>query len=434
MNLSCRMCLATLLAGAALQAWPAQRIGWVVPPEFHEAPSTRTESARQFYLKDEGPQHWTERATIAQTTLPGDMSFEVWLDRQHAAAKSTCPHMLISVAGPSRIDDTRIESEMWQCGDDTVTNRAAVSIRRYIVDGDVVYSLVAESDYPPVPPGKTPVLREQVARWGAFSSSFTPCANAAHPGCLRDPNELVHARPAPLSPERAAQVKKIEARGKAMYRQDQLAWHSTDVLRKRGLPLPTGKGGFLALPGTGRAGKFYLIQDTGSGYAIRYVVTTKADGSHAVTEGKAADLTPQLAMRFRAAQTALHAKASVCTQHVNTIVLPTEDKQGWWVYVMSASRDKPRIWIGGNTRDRVSRDGSRILTTFASARSCVEFDVGEPRPAFLAMTHLVSDLPTEFHVMQSLTWHQPMLVATRTGIWKVEGGRTTLLKLPAGIH
>ena len=54
--------------------------------------------------------------------------------------------------------------------------------------------------------------------------------------------------------------------------------------------------------------------------------------------------------------------------------------------------------------------------------------------AYAVMTHLISDTPTEFHVMQSLTWHKPMFVGTRTGIWKVDGDSIVKLQLPSGIH
>jgi len=426
------------LAGLMLFVSPSgmctQRIGWIVPSQFHEEAQDPARPVRTFYLDGESPEHWTERVRIEQTELPLGATFKAQLDAEHQTAGETCPDIYITTFPTQQDGGIRIFAEMRQCPEDFTSHRSAVSVRRMILDGNTVATIIAEGDYPPVPKGKTPLLKGQLSRWMDFVNSFVPCLDPTNAGCLRDPTELVNATAARLGPDESALVQQIEARGEEMYRQDQLAWHSTDALRERNLPMPSGNGGFLAVPEAGSAGKFFIIADKPNGYTVLHVVTTDAQGVHSVSDGTRDDLSPEVAVRFRALQTAMKASPSVCAPHPNTLVLPTGNGDGWWVYVMTASSDAPRMWIGGHTRFRVSKDGLHVLAREPSAKSCLEFDLGDPRMAYAVMTHLISDTPTEFHVMQSLTWHKPMFVGTRTGIWKVDGDSIVKLQLPSGIH
>lgn len=43
-------------------------------------------------------------------------------------------------------------------------------------------------------------------------------------------------------------------------------------------------------------------------------------------------------------------------------------------------------------------------------------------------THLISNVPTEFHVFLSLYHEEPIYVSTSIGLWSVEAGKVTQVK------
>lgn len=419
---------------AAPTAAHATRMGWVVPPQFHETQEPPTSNPRSFYLKGEGPSHWTERVQIIQATLPTGASADDWLNGLDQRARTNCPDLFTHAFPKQSLGDFEIASEMVQCHEDTVSHRSRVTVRKALADGHDVFTITAQGEYPPVPKGKTGLSREQVARWMDFVSSFTPCGDASDPACLRDPGELVAAKPATITPQQAEAIEQIETLGEEMYRQDQIAWHSTDALANRNIQMPAGHGAYIAIPGPGISGKLYLVADGTPNAVVKYVVITDAKGEHAISDGEPSDLTADVESRFQALQTALNQPIQACSKHINPLVIPGADGNGWWVYLLSASSDAPRIWIGGGTRFHISRDGKHVLEKQASAKSCLALDGSNHEIAYYVVTQLVTDMPSEFHAFQSLTWHKPMFVAARSGIWKVDGDKVTKLDLPDGIH
>lgn len=406
----------------------------MVPPQFHETQEAPTANPRSFYLKGEDPSHWTERVQIAQAKLPENVSATDWLHELDQRVRATCPDLFTYAYPKQEIGGLTAASEMIQCNRDEKTRRSTVYFHNALADGLDVYTITAEGDYPAVRGDKTNVTKDQVSRWMTFLSSFIPCSDASAPPCLRDPGELVAAKPATITPQQAATAKQIETLGEEMYRQDQIAWHSTDALANRNIQMPAGHGAYIAIPGPGISGKLYLVADGTPNAVVKYVVSTDARGEHAISDGELSDLTADVESRFQALETALTQPIQACSKHINPLVIPSADGNGWWVYLLSASSDAPRIWIGGGTRFHISSDGKHVLEKQASAKSCLALDGSNHEIAYYVVTQLVTDMPSEFHVFQSLTWHKPMFVAASSGIWKVDGDKVTKLDLPDGIH
>jgi hypothetical protein len=133
------------------------------------------------------------------------------------------------------------------------------------------------------------------------------------------------------------------------------------------------------------------------------------------------------------------AKLKGCGERLNTIILPDDEGDGWLVYFLSATMKTNQVWIGGHTRVRVDRNASRILDTAYSANTCLALDLdqlaklahdkGDQGPVTPMTTHLVSQVPLETHVFQSLTFNKDLIVITSHAVWRVGKGKITKLKI-----
>jgi hypothetical protein len=98
---------------------------------------------------------------------------------------------------------------------------------------------------------------------------------------------------------------------------------------------------------------------------------------------------------------------------------------GTLVYVIGFSPSG--VVIGRNFKFRIDSGRANVASLTASTKSCAVIK-SDPRSAGLFVTHILSDQPTEFHVIASLLAGKPIYVGTRTGIWKVSGANISLLK------
>jgi hypothetical protein len=281
----------------------------------------------------------------------------------------------------------------------------------------------------PAPAGRVPIIAESSQdRAMEFIRLFDACQRLSDPGCV--PLDAVMGKhgEAAMSASEQLEAARIGARGLAMHYQDQLAWHASDHVRERKLFRPRrGEGGFLSIAGAGRSGQTYFVATRKGAIEDVLQVDTGADGQVTGTT-RIKSLPVELLPRWRARQTALASPdLKLCSPNPNTLVLPAEDGAGWWVYVMSASTVLEQMFLGGHNRLRVSADGERIEALEHSARGCLAVDAGTLRALGrnegFYLNHLVSPLPWETDVMQSLTFAVPFTRVTDTGIWRIEGDR-----------
>jgi hypothetical protein len=234
--------------------------------------------------------------------------------------------------------------------------------------------------------------------------------------------------PQPASPEELQAIATITATGRAIHRQDQFVWHASDAYAIASNHRPAPPGSSYAV--TERDGlvrvsvlaeehrRLHVLADVDMGVS-----------APAVTLDPAREPDEDERRQARARATALAAAPNVCGGARNTVVLPVEGG-AMDVYVIAANNDAAIVPLGGHARVRVSADGGSVLAFEPYSKACLDFDTEKKVPSggrrtTLMSTIVLSDLPAPTHVYTSLTFPWPIMLASKTHLWKVADGRIT---------
>lgn len=420
-----------LVASSSEAAQPRKIVGWTLDPYFAELGAGRNspDVSHDFYPKDENASSWTERILLRTREYPARTTPAGVLDSLASEFRQECPELSENRMPVHGDDVASIGLVLWHCPKNSKTGRGQVVAQKVLLRGTRAYVMTAEGNYVAFAAGKTPFTPQQLSRWAGTQNSFGFCDDLASFGCMPDATAIMTAKEARLTPEQQQVVSLAEARGRELYQQDQLAWHATDYLADHGGLKQSKEGGFVALPGVGRTGNVYFVQRKGSN--VQAVTQVEFDPAGVPFREITLQALPDDVAPLEAAlRSAKLAKPSICNASINSAVLPAEDGNGWWVYVLTATNEPNLMYLGGHTRFRVGRDG-RIVSQEPSARSCLALKTEEKGPdgqaATLIATHLVSDVPWETHVFQSLTFNKPLIVVTQSHVWRVENGKISLL-------
>jgi hypothetical protein len=411
-----------LLVGfASAHATTRPAVGWVLDTTaYHAGPVAADGFSRDFYPTGQGEHDWQERFSVGR--WPGNApDAEALMAALEEARRATCPDFS---SQPLPLGDDAVV-RMWTCPREGAGDEGRTEFVRTLVHEGTGYFARATLRGPAFgEDGVVADLTEQrLSRYAEFVATFLPCTSLVVFGCV--PPEAVLGKYGELvpTPEERASLQHIAGLGLQLYRQDQLAWHATDYARAKGL-LDGHEGGFLSVAGAGLEGTTYFVAASGDRITGAIRVDTGADGhptAHAVLPALPEALLP----RWRARQTALAAGTTRCSDTVNTIVLPRDGGDGFLVYVMSGVTDERRVFLGGHTRFVIDASGGQVLVSEDSARSCLAVDAvalrGNGHQVGGFFTHLVSDLPWETDVMQSLTYAFPLTRVTEHAIWRIEG-------------
>lgn len=235
--------------------------------------------------------------------------------------------------------------------------------------------------------------------------------------------------------------------GQALYEHDSAAWLTSDALVAKGM-LQNFQG----------VAKGWLTSDDGHGYInVRYF--TKIDGMYYAMANATMRLEDyhvvdahmldpvqkasekeisQLTAKF----TALSKPLLKCTEgSFNTVVfnftndLEPENKERIRVYLLSPFTSN-EIPGGGHHRLEISQNGKEILNEFNQTKNCLNFKIDDKKGSFayLDISSLTSDTPTEIHVFLSKSVRKPIFVKTmKNGMfWVVDGTRIDLIKREDG--
>lgn len=265
------------------------------------------------------------------------------------------------------------------------------------------------------------ILRRSLG--AVFAIALAGCATTAPP--------QGEWKPQPASPEELQAIAVITATGRAIHRQDQFVWHASDAYATAvdHRPAPPGAS-YAVIERDGLVRVSFLAEEHG-----RLRVVADVDMSHsapAVTLDPAREPDDDEVRQVRARATALAAAPNVCEGARNTVVLPVEGG-AMDVYVLAASSDSAIVPLGGHARVRVSADGGSVLAFEPYSKSCLDMDTREGGPggsrlSALMATLVLSDLPAPTHVYTSLTYPWPIMLASKTHLWKVADGRITTVE------
>jgi len=223
-------------------------------------------------------------------------------------------------------------------------------------------------------------------------------------------------------------VKVAEALGGAIYAQDHAVVSASDALsaaldaERRAQAI-----GWIVRGDKKSQLVTFVGEREGKYFAVFQVDVTPRQTLQVVTiDPPRALVSPDLEM-FNARQTALRAMPNACPSAYNTVVLPGSMAafDGWLVYLLATSADANEVPVGGHLRARVSSDGGTLIAMEPLTKSCLTLsltgDTGKPVAA-LAMTHVMSDVPTETHAFLNLLYGVDFYVATDTNVWRITKG------------
>lgn len=228
----------------------------------------------------------------------------------------------------------------------------------------------------------------------------------------------------PTPPEYAARIAEVARLGRTIYMLDQWAWHATDAVIAQGAdPVAEGFEGWVTGPADGPSLVRFVRRRADVIEAAYDVRTDARTGLPIVSEPADRRLTAEEQAQFAARALAIGTLTGTCTSSTNAVVFRDPETRDWRVYLMAATKDPDLLILGGDQRVIVSVDGRRVLSSERLSRSCLNAprEQGGGPAVALMMTEIVSDIPNETQVFDSLQYGLPLTVVARSGAWMVSG-------------
>jgi len=227
----------------------------------------------------------------------------------------------------------------------------------------------------------------------------------------------------------------ISARGREIAGYDAAAWHGTDAVQALG-PVESAVRGYVARRGAD--GRWEVVFGRQSATADTFYIAYRAIQRGADdTVYAAAAVTPvepdtdYFARAARAVDLAAHAFGHV-TRPYNTVVLPIEGSEDWFVYLIPAPT-RFGFWpLGADARYRVSHDGRALREKRRLHNTVIEYGPAPQRPGQELKagfhTAVVADRPEDTDVFLVLTRQPrvPEYIASATFYFRIDtDGRIT---------
>lgn len=237
-----------------------------------------------------------------------------------------------------------------------------------------------------------------------------------------------------LTVDERERLKFVSNRGLQLLQNDDAAWVATDRLMvdTNDNPKDAGVSGWISqklADGTLRV-TFIERREDGLYAAHQSIVDGREILSTQFFEDRQArpKLSEDETRLFNARFTAVTAIADegLCTPTINSAVIPTP--AGLEVYLLGPETKENTVRMGRHYRVLVGSDGKADAPQ-KFTNGCVLLEKTE-NSIGLTVTHLLSDIPTEIHVFQSLRHQTPIFVLTTQNnrLWKVSGSEIQLIK------
>lgn len=220
----------------------------------------------------------------------------------------------------------------------------------------------------------------------------------------------------------------LEKLGRELSRRDQIAAMASDaVLETQPVAKALKMRGWITDLGK-TEDKVYLIAETSSGPCLAYTVSFRGSEKPRVEDQRGKPLSPDIAVRYRARETAIAALAGkLFDASYNFEVLSDPERDGFLVYGLAATRKSGEQIIGGHFRVTVSSDGAKAERVDALSHGIIK---GVPKlppgatQAAMFSTQLVSNVPVETFIYTSNLYRLPMYVATKDrSTWRIVNGK-----------
>ncbi|MEQ1724540.1 MAG: hypothetical protein ABL882_01270 [Sphingopyxis sp.] len=266
------------------------------------------------------------------------------------------------------------------------------------------------------------------ARLAATFSAIILATTAPLAAQQRDTNGVT-----PLTAEQTAAVGDIIARGEALYRYDQAAWHTTDKLVAAHIPQEVMRRiiGWVVVPAPeglkviyyGReADRHIMIYSSVWSGGTDVSAERRYDPEFSILAGEEARL---VALREQIDASGFLLCAS---RPFNTVILPASvTSASDSVYFLTPQVDNRTVPLGGHHRVDIVDGVQRPVRSVT--RSCINMPP-PPRGAMFGINHITSAVPTEEYIFTALTQRRSFVVMTPDNgtAWIIEprDGRATL--------
>ena len=178
------------------------------------------------------------------------------------------------------------------------------------------------------------------------------------------------------------------------------------------------------------ADSVYLIDARKSEPALAYKVIFLKNGSQSVHDTHYQLLSPEIAVRYKALQSAMKAALpnlnAAYGARYNFEVLNDPDGSGFLVYALAAFTKKRVLFSGGHVRISVSADGAKVERIDQLSHGIIEqkADSGTDVVALAVAQAVETNHPVETFLYESHLYHLPFYVATNDGSsWRVVNGK-----------
>lgn len=237
-------------------------------------------------------------------------------------------------------------------------------------------------------------------------------------GCVEAPEPTSQ----PIQAGYTAEFEEAERHGRLIHAKDVAAAFATDAV--------------LDIRGDMSRVMGWITVAQGNAWLVRFL-TTDAKSAHDVllrsgqppevlTHSVPADVPPDQKAMFSARQTATKQHFQQCSDRYNTVVFPSDSRNGWTVYLLAATPIPGRMIVGGHHRFEISADGKTVLSAKPLSRACLTMDEpldDENNVVARYVTHIVSKTPVATHVFLNLLHGLPLLVGTEDGLWAISDGK-----------
>jgi len=115
-------------------------------------------------------------------------------------------------------------------------------------------------------------------------------------------------------------------------------------------------------------------------------------------------------------------EADSCPKLIYTAYTVPLDTGGMRVYILGANRDDRSVVIGRHFSVNLAGNAADLGSLTSSTKACVIMEKSKSG-APLFISHLMSTIPSEFHVYVSIAQAASLFVSTPSGIWAVKEGQ-----------
>lgn len=118
----------------------------------------------------------------------------------------------------------------------------------------------------------------------------------------------------------------------------------------------------------------------------------------------------------------------LCGSGYSAVRVEDEVSQVEHIYLILQPEKSKGIQFGRHVRFDFKLGTNDLESITPSTKSCLLVPLEESSSEAAFVTHLLSDVPTDFHVYLSLYHKKPIYVSTSAGLWKIEHGKISKSK------